>query len=108
MEVMFLGLFAYIPAHLAYDGGISSPTNVSSNDGSTSPKRLVPRADVPLHHLSEEDVRTQLGSLKSFKPKSSNQANGSLTTNPQPYETDIDSVDATKSALHTNSLRKQI
>ncbi|XP_062142026.1 solute carrier organic anion transporter family member 1A6 isoform X1 [Drosophila sulfurigaster albostrigata] len=37
-------------------------------DGSTSPKRLAVPANVPLHHLSETDVRTQLGTLKSFNP----------------------------------------
>ncbi|XP_051858430.1 solute carrier organic anion transporter family member 2B1 isoform X2 [Drosophila albomicans] len=40
-------------------------------DGSTSPKRLAVPANVPLHHLSETDVRTQLGTLKSFNPAQS-------------------------------------
>lgn len=87
---------------VTYAQVVFPPDKRKINDGNTSPKRLVPRADVPLHHLSEEDVRTQLGSLKSFKPKSPNSTtkeNGvkpstGLAPATQAIETDIDAIHA--------------
>lgn len=75
---------------VTYAQVVFPPDKRKPNDGSASPKRLVPRADVPLHHLSEEDVRAQLGSLKSFQPKSQDQQNASNA-----LETNIDTVDTT-------------
>lgn len=82
---------------VTYAQVVFPPDKHKSDDGSTSPKRLVPRADVPIHHLSAEDVRTQLGSLKSFKPKSFNTINESITTKPNAMETDTENVE-TKTA----------
>ncbi|XP_067623989.1 solute carrier organic anion transporter family member 1A1 isoform X2 [Eurosta solidaginis] len=51
---------------IAYAQVIFPPDKHKANDGTTSPKRMAVRADVPLHHLSAQDVRAQLGNLKSF------------------------------------------
>ncbi|KAM7353915.1 organic anion transporting polypeptide 33Eb isoform 2-T2 [Cochliomyia hominivorax] len=86
---------------VTYAQVVFPPDKRKPNDGSTSPKRLVPRADVPLHHLSEEDVRTKLGSLKSFKPKNQNNT-GEEESTTKPIETDIDTVDTTPLTLDAN------
>lgn len=86
---------------VTYAQVVFPPDKRKPNDGSTSPKRLVPRADVPLHHLSEEDVRTQLGSLRSFKPKNQQ------TNDEKPQETDIDTVDdTTPLSLNTKNAKQ--
>ncbi|XP_073822418.1 organic anion transporting polypeptide 33Eb isoform X1 [Musca autumnalis] len=54
---------------VTYAQVVFPPDKRKPNDGSTSPKRMAVRADVPLHHLSTDDVRTQLGNLKSFNPQ---------------------------------------
>ncbi|KAH8403159.1 hypothetical protein KR222_006202 [Zaprionus bogoriensis] len=51
---------------VTYAQVVFPPDKRKPDDGSTSPKRLAVPANVPLHHLSEADVRTQLGTLKSF------------------------------------------
>lgn len=51
---------------VTYAQVIFPPDKRKPDDGSTSPKRLAVPANVPLHHLSESDVRAQLGTLKSF------------------------------------------
>ncbi|EDW04211.1 solute carrier organic anion transporter family member 74D [Drosophila grimshawi] len=51
---------------VTYAQVVFPPDKRKPNDGSTSPKRLAVPANVPLHHLSETDVRAQLGTLKSF------------------------------------------
>ena len=94
---------------VTYAQVVFPPDKRKTNDGSTSPKRLVPRADVPLHHLSEEDVRTQLGSLKSFKPKSPNSTskeNNVKSSTPlgptsKAIETDIDAIDTAPLTSHS-------
>lgn len=53
---------------VTYAQVVFPPDKRKPTDGSTSPKRLAVPANVPLHHLSEADVRTQLGTLKSFNP----------------------------------------
>lgn len=56
---------------VTYAQVVFPPDKRKPTDGSTSPKRLAVPANVPLHHLSEADVRTQLGTLKSFNPAKS-------------------------------------
>uniref|UniRef100_W8B1W1 Solute carrier organic anion transporter family member 1A5 n=1 Tax=Ceratitis capitata TaxID=7213 RepID=W8B1W1_CERCA len=51
---------------ITYAQVIFPPDKHKPDDGTTSPKRMAVRADVPLHHLSAHDVRAQLGNLKSF------------------------------------------
>ncbi|XP_068150787.1 solute carrier organic anion transporter family member 1A1 isoform X1 [Drosophila tropicalis] len=53
---------------VTYAQVIFPPDKKKPNDGSSSPKRLAVPADVPVHHLSETDVRAQLGNLRSFNP----------------------------------------
>lgn len=53
---------------VTYAQVVFPPDKRKPDDGSTSPKRLAVPANVPLHHLSETDVRAQLGTLKSFNP----------------------------------------
>ncbi|XP_030380533.1 solute carrier organic anion transporter family member 1A1 [Scaptodrosophila lebanonensis] len=53
---------------VTYAQVVFPPDRRKPDDGSTSPKRLAVPANVPLHHLSDTDVRAQLGSLKSFTP----------------------------------------
>lgn len=53
---------------VTYAQVVFPPDKRKPTDGSTSPKRLAVPANVPLHHLSEADVRTQLDTLKSFNP----------------------------------------
>ncbi|BFF96364.1 solute carrier organic anion transporter family member 1A1 [Drosophila madeirensis] len=55
---------------VTYAQVIFPPDRRKANDGNTSPKRLAVPANVPLHHLSETDVRAQLGTLKSFNTPS--------------------------------------
>ncbi|KAH8413456.1 hypothetical protein KR009_011368 [Drosophila setifemur] len=55
---------------VTYAQVVFPPDRRKPDDGSTSPKRLAVPANVPLHLLSQADVRTQLGSLKSFNPPS--------------------------------------
>lgn len=69
---------------VTYAQVVFPPDKRKPNDGTTSPKRLAVRADVPLHYLSVEDVRTQLGGLKSFNP------NGADKTPPPTEEADTD------------------
>lgn len=56
---------------VTYAQVVFPPDKHKREDGTTSPKRLAVPANVPLHHLSETDVRTQLGTLKSFNPAQS-------------------------------------
>ncbi|XP_023159673.2 solute carrier organic anion transporter family member 1A1 [Drosophila hydei] len=56
---------------VTYAQVVFPPDKRKREDGTTSPKRLAVPANVPLHHLSETDVRTQLGTLKSFNPAQS-------------------------------------
>uniref|UniRef100_A0A0A1X4L1 Solute carrier organic anion transporter family member 1A1 n=2 Tax=Zeugodacus cucurbitae TaxID=28588 RepID=A0A0A1X4L1_ZEUCU len=51
---------------ITYAQVVFPPDKHKADDGTTSPKRMAVRADVPLHHLSAHDVRAQLGNLKSF------------------------------------------
>ncbi|ALC40040.1 Oatp33Eb [Drosophila busckii] len=51
---------------VTYAQVVFPPDKRKPDDGSTSPKRLAVPANVPLHHLSETDVRAQLNTLKSF------------------------------------------
>ncbi|KAH8308417.1 solute carrier organic anion transporter family member 1A1 [Drosophila kikkawai] len=51
---------------VTYAQVVFPPDRRKPDDGSTSPKRLAVPANVPLHLLSESDVRSQLGNLKSF------------------------------------------
>ncbi|KAM8717826.1 hypothetical protein ACLKA7_004516 [Drosophila subpalustris] len=51
---------------VTYAQVVFPPDKRKRDDGNTSPKRLAVPANVPLHHLSESDVRAQLGTLKSF------------------------------------------
>ncbi|XP_043864693.1 solute carrier organic anion transporter family member 74D isoform X3 [Drosophila mojavensis] len=51
---------------VTYAQVIFPPDKRKRDDGNTSPKRLAVPANVPIHHLSEADVRAQLGTLKSF------------------------------------------
>lgn len=51
---------------VTYAQVVFPPDKRKRDDGNTSPKRLAVPANVPLHHLSEADVRAQLGTLKSF------------------------------------------
>uniref|UniRef100_A0A034W6D8 Solute carrier Organic anion transporter family member 1A1 n=1 Tax=Bactrocera dorsalis TaxID=27457 RepID=A0A034W6D8_BACDO len=51
---------------ITYAQVVFPPDKHKVDDGTTSPKRMAVRADVPLHHLSAHDVRAQLGNLKSF------------------------------------------
>ncbi|XP_039502102.1 solute carrier organic anion transporter family member 1A1 [Drosophila santomea] len=53
---------------VTYAQVVFPPDRRKPTDGSTSPKRLAVPANVPLHLLSESDVRSQLGNLKSFNP----------------------------------------
>ncbi|XP_017050607.1 solute carrier organic anion transporter family member 1A1 [Drosophila ficusphila] len=53
---------------VTYAQVVFPPDRRKPDDGSTSPKRLAVPANVPLHLLSESDVRSQLGNLKSFNP----------------------------------------
>ncbi|XP_017065364.2 solute carrier organic anion transporter family member 1A1 [Drosophila eugracilis] len=53
---------------VTYAQVVFPPDRRKPDDGSVSPKRLAVPADVPLHHLSESDVRSQLGNLRSFNP----------------------------------------
>ncbi|XP_017464062.1 PREDICTED: solute carrier organic anion transporter family member 1A5 isoform X1 [Rhagoletis zephyria] len=55
---------------VTYAQVVFPPDKHKSDDGTTSPKRMAVRADVPLHHLSAQDVRAQLGNLKSFNIES--------------------------------------
>ncbi|KAH8267525.1 hypothetical protein KR018_012498 [Drosophila ironensis] len=50
---------------VTYAQVVFPPDRRKPDDG--SPKRLAVPANVSVHHLSEADVRTQLGSLKSFQ-----------------------------------------
>ncbi|XP_053959875.1 solute carrier organic anion transporter family member 1A5 isoform X1 [Anastrepha ludens] len=62
---------------ITYAQVVFPPDKHKADDGTTSPKRMAVRADVPLHHLSAQDVRAQLGNLKSFNSEilvDSNQA----------------------------------
>ncbi|XP_037960964.1 solute carrier organic anion transporter family member 1A2 [Teleopsis dalmanni] len=101
---------------VTYAQVVFPPDKHKPNDGTTSPKRMAARADVPLHHLSAQDVRAQLGALKSFNPENKNTdpniAITPLTTSPTtpavatttnatssgassktaPIETDLDTV----------------
>ncbi|XP_005174920.1 solute carrier organic anion transporter family member 1A1 [Musca domestica] len=61
---------------VTYAQVVFPPDKRKPNDGSASPKRMAVRADVPLHHLSTDDVRAQLNNLKSFNP----QVNATATT----------------------------
>lgn len=51
---------------VTYAQVVFPPDRRKPDDGSTSPKRLAVPANVPVHLLSESDVRNQLGNLKSF------------------------------------------
>ncbi|EDV32122.1 uncharacterized protein Dana_GF14199 [Drosophila ananassae] len=51
---------------VTYAQVVFPPDRRKPDDGSTSPKRLAVPANIPVHHLSEADVRTQLSTLKSF------------------------------------------
>ncbi|KAI8042565.1 solute carrier organic anion transporter family member 2B1 [Drosophila gunungcola] len=53
---------------VTYAQVVFPPDRRKPDDGSTSPKRMAVPANVPLHLLSESDVRSQLGNLKSFNP----------------------------------------
>ncbi|XP_026835143.1 solute carrier organic anion transporter family member 1A1 [Drosophila erecta] len=53
---------------VTYAQVVFPPDRRKPADGSTSPKRLAVPANVPLHLLSESDVRGQLGNLNSFNP----------------------------------------
>lgn len=57
-----------IDSGVTYAQVVFPPDKRKRDDGSTSPKRLAVPANVPLHHLSESDVRAQLGTLRSFNP----------------------------------------
>lgn len=90
---------------VTYAQVVFPPDKRKPNDGSASPKRLAVRADVPLHHLSTDDVRTQLGNLKSFNPSPNAETNqngiGETSLSPakntgaipkRPIETDLDEI----------------
>nr|XP_014086918.1 solute carrier organic anion transporter family member 1A1 [Bactrocera oleae] len=55
---------------ITYAQVVFPPDKHKGDNGTTSPKRMAVRADVPLHHLSAHDVRAQLGNLKSFNQDS--------------------------------------
>lgn len=88
---------------VTYAQVVFPPDKRKKANGTDSPKRMAVRADVPLHHLSAQDVRSQLGNLKSFRsidesePKPKPEANAPLTLSTknakaQPIETDLDDI----------------
>lgn len=58
---------------VTYAQVVFPPDKRKPDDGSTSPKRMAVRADVPLGHLSSQDVRAQLGNLKTFNKSATNE-----------------------------------
>ncbi|KAH8378183.1 hypothetical protein KR093_009881 [Drosophila rubida] len=70
---------------VTYAQVVFPPDKRKPADGTTSPKRLAVPANVPLHHLSESDVRAQLGTLKSFNPAQPQTAGHDVAGNVSPH-----------------------
>ncbi|XP_013112678.2 solute carrier organic anion transporter family member 1A5 [Stomoxys calcitrans] len=80
---------------VTYAQVVFPPDKRKPNDGSASPKRMAVRADVPLHHLSNDDVRAPLSNLKSFTPnKATDVEPGSTGAIPKQklLETNLDDI----------------